>query len=377
MNYSLATLWHERPRFLPGIGAVAFSAVLIALQSGLLLGLFRITSIPVDKTRADVWVGSSEVLSVDLGRPIPFTYVSRVAGDPRVERVEAYYQAYASWIKPDGGSELCVIIGSCLDDDNLGSLEELTPEMRIALTEPNTIVVDESELRRLGVAGVGDHAEINKVRVRIVGLTTGLKSLAGPYVFSSRPTARFLLRNMTPRDTTTYYLVKCKDPADAPAVVADLNDEFRDRHDMTVMTAEKFSDRSRWHWLLKTKAGIALGYTALLGLLVGMVVTSQTLYAATAASAKEYAILLAMGIPRRRVTATVLVQSFWVGLFGIVFAYPTVHGLAYVGRFAEVQIPLPWPLLAIAAGVTLVMSLLAGFMALRSVRRIEPMSLLR
>jgi putative ABC transport system permease protein len=146
---------------------------------------------------------------------------------------------------------------------------------------------------------------------------------------------------------------------------------------MTVMTADEFSLHSRWHWLLKTKAGIALGYTALLGLLVGMVVTSQTLYAATAASAKEYAILLAMGIPRRRVTATVLIQSFWVGLFGIVAAYPTVHGLAYLGRFAEVIIPLPWPLLAIAAGVTLVMSLFAGFMALRSVRRIEPMSLLR
>lgn len=377
MNYSLATLWHERPRFLPGIGAVAFSAVLIALQSGLLLGLFRITSIPVDKTRADVWVGSSEVLSVDLGRPIPFTFVSRVAGDPRVERVEAYYQAYASWVKPDGGSELCVIIGSCLDDDNIGSLDELTPEMRVALTEPNTIVVDVSELKRLGVTGVGDHAEINKVRVRIVGLTTGLKSLAGPYVFCSRPTARFLLRNMTPRDTTTYYLVKCKDPADGPTVAADLNEEFKGRHDMTVMTAEKFSSHSRWHWLLKTKAGIALGYTALLGLLVGMVVTSQTLYAATAASAKEYAILLAMGIPRRRVTATVLVQSFWVGLFGILLAYPTVHGLAYLGRFAEVLIPLPWPLLAIAAGVTLVMSMLAGLMALRSVRRIEPMDLLR
>ena len=82
----------------------------------------------------------------------------------------------------------------------------------------------------------------------------------------------------------------------------------------------------------KTKAGIALGYTALLGLLVGAVVTSQTLYAATAASAKEYAILLAMGIPRRRVTMTVLVQSFWVGLFGMVVAYPTVHGLAELGK---------------------------------------------
>ena len=88
MNYSLATLWHERPRYLPGIGAVAFSAVLIALQCGLLLGLFKITSIPVDHTRADVWIGSPEVLSVDLGRPIPNSQLSRVAGDPRVKTVE-------------------------------------------------------------------------------------------------------------------------------------------------------------------------------------------------------------------------------------------------------------------------------------------------
>jgi putative ABC transport system permease protein len=377
VNYSLATLWHERPRFLPGIGAVAFSAVLIALQTGLLLGLFKITSLPIDHTRADVWVGSPEVLSVDIGRPIQETYVSRVAGDPRVERVEAYYQAFASWIKPDGGSELCIIIGSCLDDDNLGSLDELTPELRNALTEPNAIVIDSGERRRLGVTGVGDYAEINKVKVRIVGEVSGLKSLAGPYVFCSRPTARLLLRNMTPRDTTTYYLIRCRHKEDAHALATDLDETYKDRHDMTVMTSEDFSFKSRWHWLLKTKAGIALGYTALLGLLVGMVVTSQTLYAATAASAKEYAILLAMGIPRRRVTLTVLVQSFWVGLFGVVFAYPTVHGLAYLGRFAGVNIPLPWNLLALAGAVTLVMALLAGLMALRSVRRIEPMSLLR
>jgi len=377
MNYSLATLWHERPRFLPGIGAVAFSAVLIALQCGLLLGLFKITSLPVDNTNADVWVGSHEVLSVDLGRPIQLSKISRVAGDPRVKEVEEYYQAFASWIKPDGGSELCIVIGSKLDDDSLGSVHELTPEMRDALTEPNSIVIDSGERNRLGVNGIGDYAEINKVRVRIVGETKGLKSLAGPYVFCSRPTARLILRNMTPRDTTTYYLVRCHNPKDSESLAHDLNEEFKDRHDMTVMTKDSFSTRSRLHWLTKTKAGIALGYTALLGLLVGAVVTSQTLYAATTASAKEYAILLAMGIPRQRVTRTVMVQSFWVGLFGILLAYPTVHGLAEMGRLAGVVIPLPWELLAIVAVVTLVMSLLAGLVALRSVRKIEPMSLLR
>src|SRR6516165_8914514 len=100
MSYSLSTLWYERQRFVPGILAVGFSALLIALQCGLLLGLFSITSIPVDHTRAHIWVGSPEVLSVDLGRPVPESYLLRLANIPEVETPEFYLQGFAYWGKP-------------------------------------------------------------------------------------------------------------------------------------------------------------------------------------------------------------------------------------------------------------------------------------
>ena len=73
---------------------------------------------------------------------------------------------------------------------------------------------------------------------------------------------------------------------------------------ISAFTSEGFSIRSRVYWLTKTKAGIALGLAAALGLLVGAVVTYQTLYAATAASLKEYAVLRALGIPRWRMALT-------------------------------------------------------------------------
>src|SRR5262249_61101338 len=108
-------------------------------------------------------------------------------------------------------------------------------------------------------------------------------------------------------------VAKTRDPGDAENVARRLGGYTR----LTALTAEEFSTRSRMHWLLTTKAGIAVGFTALLGLLVGAVVTSQTLYAATAASQREFATLRAMGIPKWRLKMTVLVQSFWVGLFGL------------------------------------------------------------
>src|SRR6516165_7496257 len=64
MDFVLATIWHERNRFLPAILAVAFATLLTAMQTGLLLGIFSTVSMPIDRSRADVWVGYPGVESV-------------------------------------------------------------------------------------------------------------------------------------------------------------------------------------------------------------------------------------------------------------------------------------------------------------------------
>src|ERR1700733_7400632 len=120
MSYSLARLWYERQRYLPGILAVAFSALLIALQCGLLLGLFSITSLPIDHTDADVWMGAPSVLSGDFGGPIRAENLLRLQGQPGVERAELFLQGFSYGAKANGGRELCMVIGSRLDDDALG-----------------------------------------------------------------------------------------------------------------------------------------------------------------------------------------------------------------------------------------------------------------
>jgi putative ABC transport system permease protein len=371
MSYAIATLWHERQRYAPGILAVGFSALLIALQSGLLLGLFSITSLPIDHTRADIWVGAPEVLSVDLGRPIPSNFLLRVANQSEVERAEPLLMGFSYWGKPDGGFELCLTVGSRLGDDALGSMEELTPELRNRLTEPGSIVVDEGELDRLGIRGIGSVAEIAGHRVRVVGLVHGLKSLAGPYIFCSITTARPLLR--LSGDQTTYVLAKCRNPESARGVVGAMGGY----HNMSSFTAADFSRRSQLHWLFKTKAGIALGCAAALGLLVGALVTSQTLYAATAASLREFAVLQALGIPRWRMAASVLAQAFWVGVMGIALAAPTVYVLQAGANSVGARVHLPTWLLILAVLVTMTMALVSGLAALRSLRGVEPATLLR
>jgi putative ABC transport system permease protein len=375
MNFALATLWHERQRYLPGILAVAFSAVLIALTCGLLLGLLSVTSIPITHTRADVWVASAGVLSVDIAGVVPTGWYSRVMGCPDVAGCEEYCEGFSKWKKPNGADELCIVIGSRLEDNSLGAVNALTPELREKLTEPNAVVIDESELARLGLTtGVGETGEILGRKVRVVGLIKGYSSLAGPFVFCSLGTARPLLR--LPPDKSSYLLAKCHDKAEAPAVVRQLRDAYGE--DMTAFVSKDFAWRSEMHWLTKTKAGVAMGVLSLLGLLVGAVVTGFTLYAATASSIREYAVLRALGIPRWRMGMAVMNQSFWVGVLGVAVGIPTMYGLA---RTAEVAANLrvslaPW-LLGGVAVVTLLMALVSGLAALRILRQVEPANLLR
>lgn len=372
MSYSLSTLWYERARFLPGVLAVAFSALLIALQCGLLLGLFSITSIPIDHTEADVWMGAPSVLSVDLGEAIPADYQAYLANQPEVVRSETYLQGFAYWAKPGGGKELCMVIGSMLEPDSLGRVKELTPDLCEKLTQTGGIVVDESDLNRLGVQGIGDTAEVSGRRVKVVGLTRGLKSLAGPYVFCSRETACPLL-HLT-RDQVTYVLARCKSKQDARAVVDRMHAQY---HNLSTFTSDEFSLRSRMHWLTKTKAGIALGYAAALGLLVGAVVTYQTLSAATKAALREFAVLRALGIPRWRMAGLVMSQSFWVGVIGVTLSLPAIYLLAILADRLGVRVELRVDLLSAASGITLVVALAAGVLALRALRQVEPATLLR
>lgn len=371
MSYSLTTLWYERQRFLPGILAVAFSAMLIALQCGLLLGLFSITSIPIDMSNADIWVGHPEVPSVDLGRPIPESWMSYLAME-EVERVEPFIEGFAYWDKPTGGMELTVVIGSRMSPDALGAIKHLTLEHRSNLAQMGAVVVDDGEFGRLGITKVGDTAEVNGRRVRVVGTVSGLRSLAGPYLFCSLDTARSLLR--PPQDQVTFLLAKTKRKEDAPRIRDQLQAYPKK---IAAFTAEEFSLRSRLHWLFKTKAGVALGLAAMLGLLVGAVVTSQTLYAATVSQLKEYAVLRAMGIPRWRMAMSVLAQSFWVGIAGIAIAVPLIFILAHLGTEAGAKVLLPWWLLVGAVAVTMTMAFLSGLWALRSLRLVEPINLLR
>jgi putative ABC transport system permease protein len=374
MIYALSMVWHERRRYLPAILTLTFSTLLIALQSGILSGMFALVSIPIDDGQADIWVGYPGVRSVDLAMPIPEDWRQHLARHPEVERTEAYLQGYVNWRQAGLGVESCIIIGSRMEDDALGAIREIAPDLRLRLREPDTVAVAEPDRQYLGNPEIGQVADLSGHRVRVVGFVPHVKGLGGAYLFCSLDTARTLLEGTgVGRDQATFLIARCHSHDDAARVV----DKLRSDRRFSSFTREEFSVSSRLYWLTRTKGGQALLSTALLGLLVGAAVTSQTLSSAVAAAAREFAVLQAMGIGAGRMALLVLQQSLVVGVAGVVLAVPVTLGGAWVlGQFGSTVILSPGLLLG-SMGTTLVMALLAGVVSLRALRQAEPAALLR
>ncbi len=374
--FSISILIRERGRYIPAIFAVCFSSLLLTMQLGMLLGFLATTTRPIDRVDADLWVSSDEPLAVGYSHPIPEAWASRLASHPGIERVAPYVYGFTLWHKQDGGLEQCFLIGCRLDDGEVGSVADMSPSLRGQLTRPGAITIYSPDKGRLGLQeGVSEVAEVGGQRVQLAGVMyEGGKQIGMmPGFYCSLRTARRLLPNLGP-EQTMYLIARCKNPVDRVEIARQLRERYPD---MSVMTREEFADLTRNYWMVKTNAGVILMFIAALGLVVGAVITGQTLYSATVAAKREFAMLRALGVPHRPMAGMVLAQSFWVAVLGVGLAIPICLGLSQAALSQGIEAKLP-PWLLAATGVFVVgIAVASGSAGLRSLRGAEPELLLR
>ena len=321
MWYAINTLFRETNRFGPAIIAVSACAMLLMVQISLFLSALNYISKPVAAAGADLWIGHQDAVAFEEGRPIPKRWVTRVAGEPEVAETEYYLTGTTLLRKTSGGSELVTIVGVPLHETSMGAGQMIPPALREGLQSPGAVAANSSEVERLGFRRRGYVGEVSGHSVYYVGYVHEFKRFTAPYLFCSIDTARQLLPTIKSGEAT-YILARCHSPEQAQAVASRLRKNFGK---MAVYTQPEFVAQTKLHWFTRTKSGMMLMFVTIIGCAVSLFVTSQTLYAATAAARHEYAVLDAMGIPRRRIASAVLWQSLWVGLIAAILGIPTSY----------------------------------------------------
>ena len=373
-SLALKSLIHDWRRFSPAVVAAAFSGLLVLLQAALILGIFSLSSLYVTKSSADVWIGYPGVQSVDLGRPISEQAELSAWMQPGVKQVEPLLWGSGQWRTETQGAVNVYIVGVALDAQALALAGTLGAEERSRLAEPDTVLIDAADMNKLDVAP-GDTAEINGRRVRIVGLTNGLRGLGGVNVIASVATTRALDPAAAPKGRVGYVLARFDTPENVAAATKALNMVGK-RAGFEAMQADAFADRSTLYWLAESGAGIAFIFGSIVAVAVAVIITSQTLTAAVVGSIREYAALRALGFSMGSLRAIVLEQSAWVGVAGLAAAGVMTLLLAAVARTQGVPIVLSLPMMAGAGILIILVALGSGAWALRRVGKADPASLL-
>lgn len=380
MKVSLArkSLLYDWRRYFAGVLAVAFSGLLVIVQIALLFGLLHTVTAVVDHSTADLWVIEATTQSFDLPRDMPERVEMKLRSEPAVRRVEPLQLSISEWRTPNGRKVSLLLVGVDCSPASLGFPRDLPPAFREALRRPGTVVVDQADLRKLGLEGPQERsAEINGRKMDVVGVATGFRYLGLAIAFVSAATfyeAR-VDQGSGVMDGVSYYLVGLRPGADVEKIRGKLQSSAESL--IRVVSPGEFSALSQSYWLLETGTGAGILFSTLLGLLVGISITSQTLRSAILSSLREYATLRALGIPLTALRAVVLEQSFWIGVVGLAITFVVAGVVFWIAALAQVAIAITWWAVSGTAVLMLAVSLLSGFLALGSLFKSEPAELLR
>lgn len=362
-------LSHDRARFVVTLVGVLFAVLLMGVELGLLLGFARTTSGLVDHTHADLWITPAGTTNVDIAGRLDERRRFEALAVPGVETVDMLMMQFAFWRKPDGGTESVSVVGFSLVSGQGGPWNLVEGSVE-DLRQDDAVIIDRLYAGKLGVTALGQTVEINNRRARVVGYTAGIRTFTqSPYVFTTHRNAQ----NFTffRPDQTTYLLVSLKPGADRAAV----RDALQARLGrVDVWFARDFARAAQRYWLITTGAGSALLLAALLGLVVGIVIVGQTLYATTVDRLPEYATLRAMGAPNGYLHRVILKQAAISAVFGFAGGMVLVGLVVLASAGSTVAVAMPAGLVGILAVLTLCMCALGALVSIRRITRIDPTS---
>jgi len=360
-------LFHDKVRFMATLMGIIFSVVLATIQLGLFVGFTTATANIIAQSQADLWIKSKNVRYLEVGVSFPESKLYQVLGTPGVASVEKYIVQSSSWKLPNGAVERVLLIGFT-PDGQMGGPWNLVQGRAEDLKVADSVIVDELYRPKLGVTQLGQHVEIRGHRARVVGFTRGIRifTTAAP-VFTSFKNAQKYAG--LPADRTLYLLVRT-----APGVdVYTLKEHIAARvQEIDVLTTAEWHRMQAFYWMFGTGAGVTVLIAAMLGLLVGIVVVAQTIYAATVDHIREYGTLKAMGASNGYLYCVILMQAIISGCIGYGIGMLISVIVATLSQQSTTAIIVPWWLIVSMFGVTLGMCMAASVISINKVTHLDP-----
>lgn len=390
MSLALSTLLFEWRRYMAAVMALALSGLLVLAMTGVFIGIGKGFTAQIERSAADVIIMQPGAKSL-IGGPsgVPRRFIPLAYNHPAVVEVQPLDGAGGTFqsikeVDPTRsqaerakqGAPRQKFVQSSIIDTTPGSVTiptDYSRELVDALRQPYTVAVDETALTTLGVK-LGDKALYNGQTVTVVGVTRGYPNMMQPGVVMSRDTLRMVGQADTgPR--VGPLMIKLRDPSQAKIVATQLN--AMGNGQWKAWTRQELADANAGAMFEEGILVIIIGGCVVLGIIIGVAITWQTLRGAIMANIKEFASLRALGVGMGSLRRIVMELSFWVGVVGVAAAIGLTWLLSLFALSKAVIIALPLPLLIVVGGGLIAIAMLSGFLSMGILKKSQPADLLR
>jgi putative ABC transport system permease protein len=390
MSLALSTLLYEWRRYMAAVMALALSGLLVLAMTGVFIGIGKGFTATIERSNADIMIMQPGATSL-IGGPsgVPRRFIPMVYRNPEVVEVQPLDGAGGTFqsvknVDPTLSQAERAKMGAPRQEFVQASIIDTTPDavtipqdysqdLVDALRQPYTVAVDETALPKLGVK-LGDKALYNGQTVTVVGVTRGYPNMMQATVVMSRDTLRMLGQaDNGPR--VGPLMVKIRNPERAEAVAAQLNELGNGQ--WKAWTRQELADANAGAMFQEGILVIIIGGCVVLGTIIGIAITWQTLRGAIMANIKEFASLRALGVGMGSLRRIVMELSFWVGCVGVVAAIGLTWLVSLFAMSNAVIIALPPILLIVVGGGLILIAMLSGFLSLGILKNSQPADLLR
>ena len=373
ISLARASLIYEWRRYLAAILALGFSALLIYIQTGLMLGFSLSMTAILNNSQADLWVSAYNLTSFENSGGVELKNEFYLRMHPEIVSVSPFLRYWCSGKTYEGEQIWAPLFG--VDTDRKKCLlmpPEFLDEFADKLDEPMTVVIDRSFSKNLNL-NIGDYTELSNKRVKIVGITDGYKNDRGGFVFSSE----YTFKQLATWTWVQFLMIRIKNPEMADAVAEELNNSTWKNSKLKAWSKDSLFWQSQKWQLLESPNSLTFIFLSILALFIGVAITNQSLRSAILASLKEYAALRALGVSKGALCMVVLEQAFWVGIAGLVLAWILTIVFSYIAVYYKLAFNIPIWFVCVSTVVLIMVSLVSGLLSLMVLYKTEPAELLR
>lgn len=209
--------------------------------------------------------------------------------------------------------------------------------------------------------------ELNDRRAIVVGLSKVTRTFqAQPVLYTTY--SRATIYAPRERKMLSFVLVKAKPGQDLAALAK----RIRDNTGLAAYTQDEFKLLTYKYFMKNTGIPINFGISITLGFLVGAAIAGQTFYSFTIENIRQFGVLKAMGTDNFTLLRMILLQALVVGLIGYGMGVGLTSFFGYAMRDTILAFKFPWQLLLFSgSGITLI-CMLAAFLSIRKVFKLEP-----